>query len=1381
MRFFLRILLCFFCLPTTLAFADMCAQVFPSAPVQNSSFSLSPPGTSTASLDLSGGAVLNIAAGNNTFFADATLGNGVSFNVTGSGTARLHFDGSVDIGNNLRINQGGDPEDLVIFINGDLTVGANAQVNAIVYVSGTVNISNNGSINGALTSGRSISTGNDAAVNFDQDAINNADFANLCDASAGPLVCQTYRDEFSVQSFANNNGTLRWQSDWQEFDRRAAGTTTGDILITGGRLRITGDDNELNNNSMTRQASGRGFITATLTFDFDPSSGLESDDQMLIEVSTDGGNNFTLLDTLQGLQGNPGVINYSRDLTSDLADDMRIRIRVAPDDGTGACCFGPSNEFIDFDNIQLQVCRPDNFQWEGGVVDVDIGSPATINFSREYDSPVVFAMAMSESPDPTHVRVVSTSSNSAQIIAVEPPPNPDGIEDGIGTETINFIVAEEGVFTLSDGKKIEVGKAQVDAIQRRRGSAFPPDTPATSLDSISLLPNFASAPVLLTGLATNNNGNNNHNGLFNIPWIYSAMTGLNNDSFLAALGRADVAIGTTNQAETYTYLAIDAGSLPDFVHTGSRQIVTAEAQRTANRLVNSNCTSQPLNQTYTSTSPGFVSTINTLQGGDGGWVRGCSSSPTAFLTRVQEDRFLRAETFHLAESTSTIIFDIIVEDLVDHYAINHDGMGITCLLEEITITAEDDMGAAVDADGASITISTSSGRGNWVGVVSGASGLNNGTSDNGTATFTFDAGVSSAVLTLAHPVLNGTRETFGFNVTDGTTTETSNAADAADDPDITYSLAGFRFIDSQGGSLPNQISGNASDVAPNAEMLYLQAVRASDNNPGVCLAAFSNPSTRAIELAAQCDNPNTCTASGQTFTVAGTSVALNDATPATPSNFTSVNLTFDNQARAEIPLSYSDAGQMQLHARFTEPDTGAVLTGSSDQFVVRPFAFGLSSISAGLTANPAGDELTGSGFVSAGSDFSASVNAYRYQAGDDINSDGVPDAGADVTDNGVTPNFTGVVSLSVDSFTPASGVPGSLSGDTGLNIAQGSANTVATLQYDEVGSINLQADHNNYLGVSGLNITSVAQKVGRFFPDHFALASSGVTSACGAFTYMQQPFGAVNIEVAARNVAGTVTENYDISRYTGTASFQLDAQSNGLSQSARLGVGSFPSWQRGVASGVVSDVVFQRQPNRTGLEDGPFTGLQLGMSIATELDSVNFRSADFNLLSGTAIAIGSAQEVRYGRVKLSSAHGPETQDLPVPFTVEYWNGSNFVINTADSSACSAIPLTAINFDGSTIDDPAQRSVTLGSGSTTGSLNINVINAQAAAGDYGLIFSAPGADAAGAFPLQLNSLNDWLRYDWSGNDQANELPPEAIVTFGRVRGDDRTIFWQERLE
>ena len=115
-------------------------------------------------------------------------------------------------------------------------------------------------------------------------------------------------------------------------------------------------------------------------------------------------------------------------------------------------------------------------------------------------------------------------------------------------------------------------------------------------------------------------------------------------------------------------------------------------------------------------------------------------------------------------------------------------------------------------------------------------------------------------------------------------------------------------------------------------------------------------------------------------------------------------------------VSYSDAGQIELHARYDIPfdnDVNSAITSEdylvgNDSFVVRPFGFDIdfdedrANNGGGLSR---ANDATGPAFARAGVDFSTSVTARVWQAADDSNSDGVPDSDADLTDNDITPNY----------------------------------------------------------------------------------------------------------------------------------------------------------------------------------------------------------------------------------------------------------------------------------------------------------------------------------------------------------------------------------------
>lgn len=726
---------------------------------------------------------------------------------------------------------------------------------------------------------------------------------------------------------------------------------------------------------------------------------------------------------------------------------------------------------------------------------------------------------------------------------------------------------------------------------------------------------------------------------------------------------------------------------------------------------------------------------------------------------------------------------------LSYYEISHSSPSLTCEAATITITAIDSDGNQIDpSSGTTINLSAE--------LVAGS----NVTNTFIPSSYTFNGSESSTSVQLVRTASG----TLDIDVTDGTVTDQDGQAT---DPDIEFTDVAFKFYaDNVADAIGTQIAGKENTLAPGNQVITLRAIE-SDPDTGQCTSL--KPATDiAVNFGYECENPSSCS-TGQLLMVDGTPVSgfSNGATP----EYESVDLDFDATGTATLVLNYQDAGQIQVYAS-AEVDVAnggaekVTVTGTSNSFVVRPFALRLVDIedSSG-NANPGGDETAGSGFVSAGSDFFVTIESYLYEAADDSDQNGEPDSGSGLSNNGLTPNFSQQIDFDITAYTPVGpdNAAGALEGENPLLASEfSSGSATATLQYIEVGSMSLSADPIDYLG-SGEILTIPAEKIGRFYPDYFSISDQSITTACTPlsgthFTYMQQPFGAVEYKIEARAVNGEITQKYDLGEYTvGTASVKLQAEDSddGVDLSSRIDtVESLSGWADGVidrtASSALSAVTFSRLGgDSAGLEDGPFNALQLGLKLENEPDSRNFQDSDKNMQASSAgscgaacdaVEVGSTQVVRYGRLYIQSAHGPENEALSVPFYTQYWDGSNFVISEDDS--CTQLPLTAITFDGNSIDNAANRTVALDSGSTTGSMNIDGANAEPLSGDFGLLFSAPGEGNTGYFNVQVNSLDEWLRYDWNQDGSANDTSTNnALITFGRARGNDRLIFWQERYQ
>ena len=165
-------------------------------------------------------------------------------------------------------------------------------------------------------------------------------------ASTG-VTNETVRDEFNTVSFDNNNGTVTWSGPWQENDPEAggAGPSAGQVQIAGGALRLDDSPDTGGVPSAARLVNLTGATGATLSFDYQTTSGVDPDDGVVLEVSKDGGGSYTVLATFTGITGaSAGSRTY--DLSGFISANTVIRFRISS-------MYGVSDEFYSADNVQI--------------------------------------------------------------------------------------------------------------------------------------------------------------------------------------------------------------------------------------------------------------------------------------------------------------------------------------------------------------------------------------------------------------------------------------------------------------------------------------------------------------------------------------------------------------------------------------------------------------------------------------------------------------------------------------------------------------------------------------------------------------------------------------------------------------------------------------------------------------------------------------------------------------------------------------------------------------------------------------------------------------------------------------------------------------------
>ena len=138
----------------------------------------------------------------------------------------------------------------------------------------------------------------------------------------------------------------------------------------------------------------------------------------------------------------------------------------------------------------------------------------------------------------------------------------------------------------------------------------------------------------------------------------------------------------------------------------------------------------------------------------------------------------------------------------------------------------------------------------------------------------------------------------------------------------------------------------------------------------------------------------------------------------------------------------------------------------------------------------------------------------------------------------------------------------------------------------------------------------------------------------------------------------------------------------------------------------------------------------------------------------------SGVELREGRFVLANAYGPENQNLSVPFGVQYFNGSDWVVNAQDS--CTLFDaVNLISTDSSSAITTSGNGV-LDAGVTSNTAGMMQIDA------FGSIREIP-------IEYQIPADLLFLQFNWNGSGSEN---PSAVASFGQFRGNDRIIHWRE---
>lgn len=175
-------------------------------------------------------------------------------------------------------------------------------------------------------------------------------------------------DEFGSLNWLGNNGLESWATSWIEVDPETmvGGAGAGAVRITGGALRMDDSPDTGGEPSAARKVSLKTNIaSAQLSFNYWTSAKVGTDDVSVVEVSTDGGITYTVLETFMGNVATPQSRVY--DLSSYLPCDLYVRFRIVSNFSNSSEFFYVDDVRVDYDKVSSGsgwvVLVPDASQW----------------------------------------------------------------------------------------------------------------------------------------------------------------------------------------------------------------------------------------------------------------------------------------------------------------------------------------------------------------------------------------------------------------------------------------------------------------------------------------------------------------------------------------------------------------------------------------------------------------------------------------------------------------------------------------------------------------------------------------------------------------------------------------------------------------------------------------------------------------------------------------------------------------------------------------------------------------------------------------------------------------------------------------------------------
>lgn len=265
---------------------------------------------------------------------------------------------------------------------------------------------------------------------------------------------------------------------------------------------------------------------------------------------------------------------------------------------------------------------------EVGRVDDLTHQVRTVVLSRSYDNPVVFAQPSSfNGGDTAVVRITSVQPDRFSFY-IDEAPNKDGPH---GTESVSYLVLEEGKWRLADGTRLEVGKITTNATV---GSNV-----VNSWWTVTFNTSFQTTPASFSQVQTNNDPS----------WVKTRQITSSAISFLVALEEEEASTAAHGE-ETIGWLAIETagGSW-----SGHRYL----AGRTADAVTHDWFTIGTGGGFTDPAAMRFLASLATYDGGHSAGLRYRNLGTSGVEIKVEEDTTFDEEVDHTAEVVSFLFLE----------------------------------------------------------------------------------------------------------------------------------------------------------------------------------------------------------------------------------------------------------------------------------------------------------------------------------------------------------------------------------------------------------------------------------------------------------------------------------------------------------------------------------------------------------------------------------------------------------------------------------------------------------------------------------------------------------------------------------------------------